>query len=334
MRLSIIMPFYKKEENVVRLAVESILNQTFRDLELICVNDASPDNSADFLYQIAASDSRMKVITHECNKGVSAARNSALAVAEGDYIGFIDSDDMAVPNYYEVMLKTAEITNADIVSSTFRRIKYDDNKCVSCKFNEKQLRKYRGGKKYYAFKDRSIWNRIYKKECLAGITFAEDLRVYEDLVFLNQVIVKAKNVCDIEFPGYLYRHLNPNRPRKAPAADIEVPLFIRQNILSLDKILAIAESEKDNRSCQAMAHLVLRRFMRISLQMRKYEVLKREAVFMFQREFCLQRMIDVCKDFYPLICALTEKCWAQDIYSKRLIWQIQFIRLLIEFVNV
>ena len=232
MRLSIIMPFYKKEENIVRLAVESILNQTFRDLELICVNDASPDNSADFLYQIAASDSRMKVITHECNKGVSAARNSALAVAEGDYIGFIDSDDMAVPNYYEVMLKAAEITNADIVSSTFRRIKYDDNKCVSCKF--------------YAFKDRSIWNRIYKKECLAGITFAEDLRVYEDLVFLNQVIVKAKNVCDIEFPGYLYRHLNPNRPRKAPAADIEVPLFIRQNILSLDKILAIAESEKDN----------------------------------------------------------------------------------------
>lgn len=335
MRLSIIMPFYNKEEKIVRLAINSILQQTIDDFELICVNDASPGNSADFLYKMAETDKRLKILTHETNKGVSVARNTALDIAQGDYIGFVDSDDMIVKNYYEVMLRAAEITGADIISSTFRNIKYDDINIPEISFNEKCLQN-RPCKKYYAFKARSIWNRIYRKECINNIRFVPELKIFEDLVYLNEAIVNAKTLCDINFDGYLYRSVNPEimRPRRnvpapASAPAINVPWFFLQNQIALENILNISLNG-DKNSEKAISYIVLRRYFRLALKIRKHSPEQKNVIYAFMRDFLYRKVITKCRKNFPLSCSIAKKIWKKEKYYSSFMLKLQLLRLLIE----
>lgn len=338
MRLSIIMPFYNKEEKVVRPAIESVLAQTERDLELICVNDASPDGSGDFLYEMAQKDKRLKVLTHEVNQGVSVARNTALAAAAGDYIGFVDSDDMVVPNYYEVMLKAAEITQADIISSSFRRIEYDETVIPEIDFNEEPLKNYRPCKKYYSFKARSIWNRIYKREILQGLRFVPELKVYEDLVFLNEAISRAESLCDIDFDGYLYRQFNPEllKPKEnvqeQPPVEIkaELPWHLVQHNTALRKIAEIVVNGCDYRTANAMSYLVLRRFFRIALQIRKFDPAMQNLCYHAFSEFFESAMRNTCSGRFPVISFCTHRIFSRKKFSRIFIFNLQILRLLTE----
>lgn len=333
MRLSIIMPFYNKEERVVRLSIESVLAQTERDLELICVNDASPGSSGEFLYEMAKNDERLKVITHEVNQGVSAARNTALAAAQGDYIGFVDADDMVAPNYYEVMLQCAEASGADIVSSTFKRIEYEDSAAEKVVFNGRM-----SNKEYYCFKARSIWNRIYKREILQGIKFVPELKIYEDLVFLNMAISRAEHLCEIDFAGYLYRHCNPEIFKTPPPVQTEkiteyIPVFpwhFAQHNLALEKISEIAGSNCNLKTAKAMNYLVLRRFFRIALQMRKFDPATRDLSYSGLSDFFYEKLFPVCKQSFPLTCFLACKIFKHKSYRKSFIYKLQILRLLVE----
>lgn len=98
--LSVIVPVYKVEE-WLRPCLDSIRNQTYRNLEIICVNDCSPDNSAAILDEYAARDPRIRIINREKNGGVAAARNNGLDAASGEFITFVDPDDYLEPNTYE-----------------------------------------------------------------------------------------------------------------------------------------------------------------------------------------------------------------------------------------
>lgn len=111
--LSIIVPVYKVEKYLPR-CIDSILAQTFRDFELILIDDGSPDNCGAICDDYAARDSRIKVI-HQENAGVSAARNAGLDIASGTYLGFVDSDDWIEPEMYETMIATAKEKNVDVV---------------------------------------------------------------------------------------------------------------------------------------------------------------------------------------------------------------------------
>ncbi len=112
-KISVIVPVYKAEKYLKR-CVESILNQTYRNLELILVDDGSPDQSPALCDKIAAKDSRVTVI-HQENAGVAAARNAGLDSATGEYITFVDSDDYVDPEMYEAMMKHALEDNCDLV---------------------------------------------------------------------------------------------------------------------------------------------------------------------------------------------------------------------------
>ncbi|MBQ4425760.1 MAG: glycosyltransferase [Lachnospiraceae bacterium] len=111
-KISIIVPVYKVEE-YLDACVQSLLNQTWPDLEIILVDDGSPDTSGSLCEKYAVIDSRVRVL-HQENGGLSAARNSGLALAEGDYIAFIDSDDWIDPDMMESMLEALEKEQADI----------------------------------------------------------------------------------------------------------------------------------------------------------------------------------------------------------------------------
>ena len=110
---SIIIPVYDSEKYLCR-CIDSVLNQTRSDFELILIDDGSKDQSADICKEYAKKDDRVKYIRQE-NAGVSAARNKGISIASGDYIGFVDSDDEICPDMYETLLNSAEKSGADIV---------------------------------------------------------------------------------------------------------------------------------------------------------------------------------------------------------------------------
>lgn len=112
--LSVIVPVYRKEQYIEK-CIASILAQTLSDLELILVDDGSPDRCGEICDEYAARDSRITVI-HQTNQGVSAARNAGLQIASGNYLGFIDADDWASPEMFETLVQTAASAEADIAA--------------------------------------------------------------------------------------------------------------------------------------------------------------------------------------------------------------------------
>ena len=113
-KVSVVIPIYNVE-NYLRKCLDSVCNQTYENLEIICVNDCSPDNSSEILKEYAAKDNRIKIINHKKNGGLSAARNTGMDNATGEYIYFLDSDDWIDSDYIEKMVNKIIETDADIV---------------------------------------------------------------------------------------------------------------------------------------------------------------------------------------------------------------------------
>ena len=118
--ISVIIPIYNVEK-YLRRCLDSVLNQTFSDWEAICVNDGSPDGSAAILSEYAARDARFKIV-NKPNGGLSDARNAGMAVATGDYVLYLDSDDFIHPQTMEITHYMAMRDGSDIVSFTYDRI--------------------------------------------------------------------------------------------------------------------------------------------------------------------------------------------------------------------
>ena len=112
-KISVIIPVYKVEQYLPE-CLDSIINQTYKNLEIICIDDGSPDNSGKILDEYASKDNRIRVI-HKENGGISSARNAGLDIATGDWISFVDSDDWLDINTYEKLLSSADEANTDIV---------------------------------------------------------------------------------------------------------------------------------------------------------------------------------------------------------------------------
>ena len=119
-KVSVIIPVFNTEKYISK-CLSSLVNQTLDDIEIICVNDGSTDNSLEIIEKIANNDARIKIINQE-HKKQGAARNAGLRIAEGEYIGFVDSDDWIDLNYYEMLYNTAKKYDADIALATNVRI--------------------------------------------------------------------------------------------------------------------------------------------------------------------------------------------------------------------
>lgn len=207
MKLSIIVPVYNVE-SYLEETLQSILKQTFTDFELLLVDDGSTDNSGKICDKYAESDNRIKVV-HKENGGVSSARNVGVQNAQGEYVGFVDSDDIISETMYDGLLKVAEKQGADIVQCTHVRNIGELNHDISPQNIEiydtvgalKQLYV-----KYYT-NCFSLWSKIYKKEVFSGIKFPEG-RVFEDDEVIPHLIYNAKKVVMIENAWYCYVERN------------------------------------------------------------------------------------------------------------------------------
>lgn len=205
-KLSIIVPVYKVEQYIHK-CVDSILNQTFTDFELILVDDGSPDNCGSICDEYAQKDKRIRVI-HKDNGGVSEARNLGIDESKGEYISFVDSDDFIDANMYREMLAFLEANNLDIVC-TDTYIVHGDRK----KFKPRYLKDmiFENGtaitENLNGNLDNAVWNKVYKKEVIADIRFPLNRR-YEDVATVYKWIFNARKVGYLSKPHYYYIKLD------------------------------------------------------------------------------------------------------------------------------
>lgn len=189
-RLSVIVPVYKVEKYIHK-CVESILNQTFTDFELILVDDGSPDDCGRICDEYAKKDSRVRVI-HKENGGQSSARNIGLDVAKGEIIGFVDSDDDIEVNMYKNLIDYMDKERLDIAFGDVYLVRGDRIRKQSMYSGNKVLNKKEGLNDNLICKiDNAVWNKIYKKSIFDNLRFKEGI-VYEDVRIMYKIFNKSQ----------------------------------------------------------------------------------------------------------------------------------------------
>lgn len=207
MLVSVIVPVYNVERYLAD-CVESILQQTYSDFELILVDDGSPDNCGKICDEFSKKDPRIKVI-HQQNCGLSAARNNGINVAKGDFFTFIDSDDFVFPHYLERLVELCERNGADIsVCSSIRCSSKDSLKNVSEKSTKNCIEVFERDKMNVFFTTKKInttaWGKLYKRFIFDEIRYPVN-KYNEDVFVTYKAIHIANKVACCDYQGYVYR---------------------------------------------------------------------------------------------------------------------------------
>ena len=202
--VSVIVPVYKVESYLHR-CVDCILAQTYANLEIILVDDGSPDNCGKICDEYAQKDKCIKVI-HKKNGGLSDARNAGLDIAMGEYITFVDSDDWIHFQYVEILLNN--LTKADVDISTCSFVRTPEKMLMDSKVSESSYHIYSSEKAieqtlYQNRLDNSAWGKLYKKELFNGLRFTVG-RLYEDLDFFYKIYDRAVRLVHTDAVLYYY----------------------------------------------------------------------------------------------------------------------------------
>lgn len=198
--ISIIVPVYNNK-NYVERCVNSILKQTYSNIEIILVDDGSTDGSAEICNELSVKNEKV-IMIHKKNGGVSSARNTGINICKGEYIGFVDSDDYVEEDMYELLFRCMKKFDAEI---SFCSIKEVENKGTEQLIDRESLiwQKYPGG----GF----IWNCLYKKDIIDkfDIRFDENLNYGEDMVFILKYITNM-NYNKVAYVNKLLYHYKIN----------------------------------------------------------------------------------------------------------------------------
>lgn len=228
--ISIIVAIYKVEQYLTK-CIESILNQTYENIELILVDDGSPDNSIDICNKYINRDARIVVLSKE-NGGQATARNTALDIAKGKYIGFVDGDDWIEPQMFEILYKTAAKEQADIVQ-------------CGCYIHSDGVKRKDANRHYCLFSsdkaiqellhvpntqlNTSVCNKLFRSDIVQNLRFSP-VRAYEDDEFIYKSIGKSQSIVCI--PEWLYNYYQrANSTMTSPFnSNTEALVTIQKNI--------------------------------------------------------------------------------------------------------
>lgn len=202
--ISVIVPVYKVEKYLDK-CVRSIVDQTYRDLEIILVDDGSPDRCGAMCDAWAAKDSRIRVV-HKQNGGLSDARNAGMAVATGEYMGFIDSDDHIAPDMYRLLLERMTADGSDIAACGVEMVfedgtpsrmltpagthVLDNSRAMAAIIREDLLKQ-------------PVWYKLYKTGLIRELPFAAG-KYHEDVFWSWQAMARSKKVSVFDTPCYFY----------------------------------------------------------------------------------------------------------------------------------
>lgn len=213
MKVSVVIPVYKAEAYIEKCA-KCLFEQTYEDLELIFVNDATPDNSIDRLKETLNSypnrKAQVKIIRHEVNRGLIAARKTGMSVATGSVIGHCDSDDWVDKDFYEKLVAKMEKSGADIVFAPI----ITENPNAPRIHKAEHYISISGSDFLKTYEEcrlvTPVYNKIYKQKLFEGekLDWPEEISIAEDIAFSSQVLSRARKVCGIEDSFYHYR-VNP-----------------------------------------------------------------------------------------------------------------------------
>lgn len=204
--ISIIVPVYNVK-NYLRMCVDSIVNQTYENLEILLLDDGSTDGSAELCDELAETDARIKVY-HQKNSGISATRNVGISMAAGEYIGFVDSDDYVDSTMYEKMITKIKEENGDLVICGYQKVDENNdyiendspirNEVLNSHEAVKRMYEKRGW--YYV----TLWNRLYRRELFQNLKFWVGKK-HEDLFLAQKILLASNKIVTISERLYFYR---------------------------------------------------------------------------------------------------------------------------------
>ena len=205
--ISVIVPIYRVEKFLPQ-CIESVLNQTFTDFELILVDDGSPDRCPAICDEAAERDARVRVI-HQANQGLSAARNAGIEAARGAWLRFVDSDDYIAPQFYEKLYQTAQRTDADCVMCSVQNVDESGKPIDSAlmrvadevKTGREVLRKIgRDDVTPYL----TAWNKLYRRKLFNTLRYPAG-RQNEDVFVFAELFCQVQRAVCVAEPLYFYR---------------------------------------------------------------------------------------------------------------------------------
>ena len=227
--ISIILPVYGVEDYLEQ-CIQSLVTQTYQNIEIILVNDGSPDRCPQIIDEWAQRDSRIRPV-HKENGGQSSARNLGLVLAKGEYITFVDSDDWVDEQYCQSLYETMIVCNAEIAVGSYSRMvegkarpeqyfRHAEEKWFACSTKE--------AVKYFLGISNAVWGKMYRAEVLRDVRFPEG-RLAEEYVFQMFALQRANVV------GFRNAHLYYYRIRGNSDAHSIKPKYLLDNIMALDE---------------------------------------------------------------------------------------------------
>lgn len=280
--MSVIVPVYNVAPYLKR-CLDSLLAQTLRNIEILCIDDCSTDNSLEILNQYALKDKRVHVISSQTNQGAAVARNKGLKVAKGQYLGFVDPDDAVDLKFYERLVRTACEKNADLVKARIKAYPLKGEPSISCL--NKAVKK-----NIYHFT--CEWqSALYKHDFINKhhICFPAECPKAQDVVFLARVIYKRPNLALIDDVCYHYYK------REGSLDSQQIPLkhvvsALKAHSLILDEINASSLFDENR-------NLYLLSYMNIICGMISHTMFQNQS---FEtKKLCAQALIEgfyKCKD--------------------------------------
>ena len=311
-KLSIIVPVYNVEKYINR-CLSSIVNQTYENLDIIIIDDGSPDNCGSICDEYAAKDSRIKVI-HKCNEGVSIARNIGINNATGQWITFVDSDDWIEADYYENIFDTIKDRDVDIMYSggyiwefEKRTITRKGIKHNFCYHRQIHIEKWKdlfakiveGNVASEDFETEACeavcWNKIYRRQFLIEnkILFLPDLYRHEDILFNLLAVEKADVVAGCTYIGYHYRKYSVDSDSATSGYNVKCHMNVK---LFLENLYCceigqrgyVPENEKACAALRAFRNALFQYYF--NTKNKNYKKTKDELREMKQNPYILQAM--------------------------------------------
>lgn len=221
-KISIIIPIYKVEK-YLRFCLDSLCVQTLNDIEIICINDGSPDTCGEILKEYAKKDKRFHIINQE-NSGSGPARNNGIYHARGEFIGFVDPDDWVSPDYFEILYDRATICGADIsaTANVIKVNKYQRKKSVG--FRRSEIIVSAKKRKNLIYRSGTTCNKVFKKKLVDkyNIRFADTKSTGQDNPFNIIALATANKIATTTMGTYFYRIRSESATNSRSLKDIGI----------------------------------------------------------------------------------------------------------------
>lgn len=322
--ISVLVPIYNSCQ-YLPACLDSLARQTFTDIEIICIDDCSTDNSLAIARSYAAKDGRFLVFSQLSHQGIANIRNLLLEQASAKYIAFVDADDVVSPKYLEILYKKAIENNADIVRCLYNLWNVQTNQQIPCeKCYKGFLRKEPDGKPINrlqaALDDTQVWLKLIRTEVIKAnkITFLPNT-LAEDISFEILLYQYADRICFVPQHLYVYRMGNPNS------------LSARKNLWAygtLENLIFVAqELVKRQKTDAAMCSLIIKLLFHAMRRLRKFMLPEEYTV----GPLCRKGFSTVEKILCYVSCFMRFRaylfCWvARRVADKKLPWVAFWMR--------